>query len=129
MANSANLAGHIIIDDFAVVGGLVGVHQFVRIGTHAMIGGVSGVPKDVPPYTLVAGHRGSLHGLNLIGLKRHGVSTAAVNELKAAYKAFFRSGLTIQKAAETVRAAQPVSREVDVFVNFIVQSERGVTRE
>jgi UDP-N-acetylglucosamine acyltransferase len=129
MANSANLAGHITIEDSSVVGGLVGVHQFVRIGTHAMIGGGSGVTKDVPPYTLVSGHRGTLHGLNLVGLKRRGVSGEALNELKAAYKTFFRSGLTIQKAAEQVRAENPASREVEVFVHFIVHSERGVTRE
>lgn len=129
LANCANLAGHIVIDDCAIVGGLVGVHQFVRIGTHAMIGGLSGVQRDVPPYTMAAGQRATLHGLNATGLKRRGFSATTISELKAAYKIFFRSGLTVQKAVAQVRDAGLNSPEVLCLTDFITASQRGVIRE
>ena len=94
IANGTSLAGHIQIEDCAILGGLSGVHQFVRIGTHAMIGGLSGASKDVPPFTMAVGQRAVLHGLNLNGLRRHGFSPEVISELKAAYRILFRSGLT-----------------------------------
>jgi UDP-N-acetylglucosamine acyltransferase len=129
MANNATLAGHIRIDDHAIVGGISGVHQFVHIGSYAMIGGLTGVSKDVPPFTLAVGQRAILHGLNLTGLKRHGFSAAAISELKAAYKLLFRSNLTIDEAVRQIEAGAPGCPEVRMLVNFIQQSERGVTRE
>lgn len=129
MANNATLAGHIRIDDHAIVGGISGVHQFVHIGSYAMIGGLTGVSKDVPPFTLAVGQRAILHGLNLTGLKRHGFSAAAISELKAAYKLLFRSNLTIDEAVRQIEAGAPSCPEVRMLVNFIQQSERGVTRE
>ena len=129
MANSATLAGHIRIEDHAIVGGLVGVHQFVHIGAYAMIGGLTGVSKDVPPYTMVVGERGKLHGLNLVGLKRHGFSGDVIKGIKIAYKIFFRSGLTVQKAVEKIREENLTSSEVRHMTDFIVNSERGITRE
>ncbi len=129
MANSASLAGHIHIEKHAIVGGLVGIHQFVHIGEYAMIGGLTAVSKDVVPYVLVAGNKAKVHGLNLIGLKRHGIPVESINELKTAYKMFFRSGLTVQKAIEEVEHADFASPEVSHFLNFIKSSERGVIRE
>ncbi len=129
MANNASLAGHIHIHKHAIIGGLVGIHQFVRIGSYAMIGGITGVSKDVPPYTMAVGQRATLHGLNLNGLKRHGFSPEALRQVKAAYKTIFRSGLTIQKAVDRIRDEGLDSPEVTHLVDFIQQSERGITRE
>ncbi|MCP4714205.1 MAG: acyl-ACP--UDP-N-acetylglucosamine O-acyltransferase [Deltaproteobacteria bacterium] len=129
MANSATLAGHITVEDNAIIGGLAGVHQFTRIGKNSMIGGLSAVPKDVPPFILVSGVRARPHGLNLEGLKRHQFSDATINELRAAYKFIFRSDMTIQKALDAIKAANLNSTEVQYFIDFIKNSERGITRE
>jgi len=129
MANNATLAGHIRIDDHAIVGGISGIHQFVHIGSYAMIGGLSGVSKDVPPFSLAVGQRANLHGLNLTGLKRHGFSDAVLKELKIAYKLLFRSNLRTEEALEKIDAENLHSPEVRLFIDFIKNSERGVTRE
>jgi UDP-N-acetylglucosamine acyltransferase len=128
MANAANLAGHIHVESFAIIGGLTGIHQFSRIGQHCIIGGASAVTKDVPPYVTAAGNYASLYGLNLIGLKRRGFAEETIAALKKAYKIFFRSSLTVAKAIEKVRAEVPDLPEVRTFVGFIEQSKRGVTR-
>ena len=129
MANGATLGGHIIIEDNAILGGLVGVHQFAHIGSYAMVGGLTGVSKDVPPYTIVVGERAKLHGLNLTGLKRHNFSAEAIREIKSAYKILFRSGLTISKAIEKTEKDGLNSPEVAHLIDFIQNSERGITRE
>lgn len=129
MANGATLAGHIHIEEHAILGGLVGIHQFVHIGTHSMVGGISGVSKDVPPYTMAVGQRATLHGLNLTGLKRHKFSSETLSELKIAYKIFFRSGLTVQKAIKKINAKNLNSPEVRHLADFIQNAERGVIRE
>ena len=74
MANVATLAGHVLVEDHAVIGGLAAIHQFARIGAYVMVGGFSGVAQDIPPYTIASGARAKLFGLNAIGLKRHGFS-------------------------------------------------------
>ncbi len=129
MANGSSLAGHIIIEDYAIVGGLVGVHQFVHIGSYAMIAGLSGVSKDAPPFSLVAGHRAKLLGLNLVGLKRNNFSKETISEIKRAYKTVFRSGLTLQKAIAKIRDDGLNSPEVSHLIDFIRNSERGLVRE
>jgi UDP-N-acetylglucosamine acyltransferase len=129
MANNATLAGHIRIDNHAIVGGLSGIHQFVHIGSHAMIGGLSGVSKDVPPFTLAVGQRAILHGLNLTGLKRHNFSAAVISDLKAAYKLLFRSNLHTDEAVRQIQADNLHTPEVGSLIDFIKNSERGVTRE
>jgi UDP-N-acetylglucosamine acyltransferase len=129
MANGASLGGHIHIEDHAIIGGLVGVHQFVHIGSYAMVGGLSGVSKDVVPYVLVAGERAKLCGLNLVGVKRHGFPAEVITELKKAYRIFFRSGLTIQKAIAKISEESLNSAEVRHLIDFIQNSERGIIRE
>ncbi len=129
MANNATLAGHIRIDDHAIVGGISGIHQFVHIGSYAMIGGLSGVSKDVPPFTLAVGQRATLHGLNLTGLKRHGFPAASISKLKAAYKLLFRSSLPTEDAVRNIDTDGLGCTEVRTLVDFILHSERGVTRE
>jgi len=128
LANNATLGGHITIGDHATLGGLVAIHQFVHVGDFAFIGGLSGVPKDVPPYVIAAGPRIKLHGINIVGLKRHGFSDNAISLLKKTYRLIFRIGLTLNEAIERVRAEVDQIPEVVNFVNFIQSSQRGVTR-
>lgn len=128
LANAATLAGHIEIEDHAIVGGLVGVHQFVRLGCHCIIGGGSGVNQDIPPYMMANGQRAKLYGLNTVGLKRHNFSPEAVSNLKKAYRTIFRSGLTVKNALDQVQAEIKNSPEVDHLISFIKSSERGITR-
>ena len=128
LANNATLAGHIVIEDFVTVGGLVAIHQFVRIGNCAYIGGKSAVVKDIPPYVIAAGDRAKLHGLNSVGLKRHGFSQETLSSLKKAYRIIFRIGLTLNEALERVKAEVELVPEVNDLIRFIKSSERGITR-
>ena len=128
LANNSTLAGHIIIGDNVTVVGLVAIHQFVQIGDFAYIGGKSAVVKDIPPYVIAAGDRATLHGLNNVGLKRHKFPKSTLQELKKAYRIFFRIGLTVKQASERVKAETEQIPEVKNFIEFIVTSNRGVTR-
>lgn len=128
LANNSTLAGHIIIGDNVTVGGLVAIHQFVQIGDFAYIGGKSAVVKDIPPYVIAAGDRATLHGLNSVGLKRHKFPKSTLQQLKKAYRIVFRIGLTVKQASERVKAQVEQTPEVKNFMNFIVESNRGVTR-
>ena len=128
LANNSTLAGHIVIGDNVTVGGLVAIHQFVRIGDFSYIGGKSAVVKDIPPYVIASGDRAMLHGLNNVGLRRHKFSKATLQQLKKAYRIFFRIGLTVQQATERVKAEVEQTPEVKNFMKFIIESNRGVTR-
>ncbi len=128
MANSANLAGHIVIEDHAIIGGLSGILQYVRIGAHSIVGGASAVTKDVPPFVMAAGNHATLHGLNLIGLKRRGFPEDTIETLREAYRIMFRSALTVGKASERIRAELPDLPEVRQFLEFIEKSKKGVCR-
>lgn len=128
MANAANLAGHIHIDDFAIIGGLSGVHQFTRIGCHSIIGGASALAKDLPPYLMAAGNHAKLFGLNLVGLKRRGFKEENIKQLKQAYKILFRSSLLLKTAAEKVRAEVEDTPELRTLLEFVEKSERGICR-
>jgi UDP-N-acetylglucosamine acyltransferase len=128
MANAANLAGHIDVEDFVIIGGLTGIHQFTRLGMYAFIGGASAVAQDVPPFVTVSGNRAKPYGLNLVGLKRRGFSEETLKALKEAYRIIFRSSLILKKAIEKVRAEVPDLPEVRYLVEFIEKSERGVCR-
>jgi UDP-N-acetylglucosamine acyltransferase len=128
LANNATLAGHITVEDHVTIGGLTALHQFVRIGKHAYIGGKSAVVKDVPPFVIAAGDRAKLHGLNRVGLKRHGLSDEALAMLKKTYRLIFRIGLTLNEAIERVHAEVDPTEEVDYFLSFIQNSQRGLTR-
>ncbi|SHI61783.1 acyl-[acyl-carrier-protein]--UDP-N-acetylglucosamine O-acyltransferase [Desulfatibacillum alkenivorans DSM 16219] len=127
-SNAATLAGHVEIGDYASIGGLVAIHQFTRVGDYAFVGGKSAVPKDIPPYVLAAGDRARLHGLNKVGLKRHGFTPEVLDALKKAYRIIFRIGLTMNEAIERVKAEVPDLPEVQTFLQFLESSKRGVTR-
>jgi UDP-N-acetylglucosamine acyltransferase len=128
LANGTNLAGHVIVEDYAVVGGLTGVHQFTHIGAHSMIGGASAVNKDIPPYVTASGNHAKLYGLNLIGMKRRGFSAEVLQALKDSYRIIFRSSLLLSQAVDRVRTDVPDFLEVRHFIDFIQQSKRGVCR-
>lgn len=128
MANASNLAGHIHIDDFAIIGGLSGVHQFTRIGCHSIVGGMSALAKDLPPYLMAAGNHAHLYGLNLVGLKRRGFKEETIKELKQAYKILFRSSLLLKTAVEKVRSELQDTPELRTFLEFIEKSDRGICR-
>ena len=128
MSNGATLGGPTHIEDYAIIGGLTGVHQFSRIGAHCIVGGASGVNKDVPPYTTVAGNHARPFGLNLIGLKRRGFPEETIKALKKAYRIIFRSQLLLDAAIKKVEAEVEDYPEVRYFVQFIKESKRGVCR-
>jgi acyl-ACP--UDP-N-acetylglucosamine O-acyltransferase len=128
LANNATLAGHITIGDYVIIGGLVAIHQFVRIGDFAYIGGKSAVVKDIPPYIIAAGDRATLHGLNKVGLQRHGLSQNTLMQLKKAYRVLFRIGLTVNEGVDRVLAEVENIPEVLNLVNFIKTTQRGITR-
>jgi UDP-N-acetylglucosamine acyltransferase len=129
LANGATLAGHITIEDHAIVGGLSAIHQFCQIGAHAMISGLTGISQDVPPYMTAAGSRAKLYGLNTVGLKRFNFSEQAIRALRKAYRIIFRSGLTLENALKQVEEDEiaPLP-EIQHLLQFIQQSKRGITR-
>ncbi len=128
LANGATLAGHVQVDDFAILGGLSAVHQFTRVGAHVMVSGGSMVAQDIPPYTIAQGDRAKTVGLNLVGLKRRGFSEEVLRALKQAYKIIFRSGLRQEEALQKIAEEVTHGPELAVFVDFIRNSQRGVAR-
>lgn len=126
LANSATLAGHVTLEDWVNVGGLVPIHQFVRVGCHAMIGGGWRVPKDVPPYTIVAGDPLKPIDINKIGLGRRGFSEATITSLKKAYRILFRSKCDMKTALAELNSLGDLGPEVAHLKAFILASERGV---
>ncbi|MCE5195287.1 MAG: acyl-ACP--UDP-N-acetylglucosamine O-acyltransferase [Nitrospiraceae bacterium] len=128
MANLATLAGHVVIEDHVVLGGVVAIHQNARVGAYSMIGGLSGVSLDVPPYALASGTRAKLYGLNLVGLKRAGFSDAVLDDLKKAYKILFRDKNTLKEAIKKVQQELPFTDEIKHLLEFIEKNKRGICR-
>jgi UDP-N-acetylglucosamine acyltransferase len=128
MSNAATLAGHVHIEDYAIIGGLTGIHQFSRIGEHCIIGGASAVTKDVPPYTIASGNHAKLFGLNLVGLKRRNFSGESIKALNKAYRIIFRSQLLLDAALKKAQDEVDDCPEVRHFIQFIKESKRGVCR-
>ncbi|HEX6769132.1 MAG TPA: acyl-ACP--UDP-N-acetylglucosamine O-acyltransferase [Candidatus Binatia bacterium] len=128
IANGATLGGHVVIEDNVIVGGLVGIHQFVRIGSGAILGAGSMVSKDVPPFCNATGDRAKLHGLNVEGMKRRGFEQAKIDAIRQAYRIVFRSKLKTSEALEKIRKELPALQELEQFISFIAASERGICR-
>ena len=128
MSNLGTLAGHVTVDDYAIVGGLVGIHQFCRVGRMSIIGGCSKVVQDVPPFMLVDGNPGQTRTINKVGLERNGVSEEAQNALKQAFKILFRERLTISNALVKIEAEVPPLPEVQHLLQFARTSERGLSK-
>lgn len=127
ISNAVNMGGHVVIEDWATVGGVTAIHQFVRIGTHAFVGGGSRVPKDIAPYTRAAGNPVKSYGLNTVGLERRGFSDETQRKLKHAYRKIFGSRLNVSQALEELKSSGPSTPEVRRLIAFIEASERGIT--
>ncbi|WP_462319878.1 acyl-ACP--UDP-N-acetylglucosamine O-acyltransferase [Halochromatium sp.] len=125
LANTATLAGHVELAHHCFISGQVAVHQFARIGAYCMIGGLTGVSKDIPPFLIANGQRAVLVGLNLVGLKRNGFSAEQRTRIKAVYRLIFRSGLRLADGLLEAKTRHP-SLETNQIVEFIETSERGV---
>ena len=128
MSNVGTLAGHVIVEDRAIVGGLAAVHQFCRIGTMSIIGGCSKVVQDVPPYMMVDGNPAAMRTLNKEGLKRNGVNEDTQKSMRQAYRILFRSEQTFTNAVKQVRADVATSPELEHLLAFIESSERGIAK-
>lgn len=127
-ANNATLAGHVTVEDYAILSGFSGSSQFCRIGAHAFLSMGSQVEKDVPPFVKVAGFYAEPYGLNTVGMKRRGFAVETMLYLRRAYKVIYRKGLTIKDALEQLQHMVAHCSEVQLFIDFIQNSERGLVR-
>ena len=127
MANCATLAGHVEVADSVIFAGLCAVHQFCKIGKFAFISGLTGVPKDVPPFMIAAGSRAKLYGLNVVGLERHGFLKEEISKLKKAYRILFRSALPLTESLKIIRE-ELAGEHISDLVGFIESSKRGICR-
>lgn len=128
LANAVNMGGHTSIEDYASVGGMDPIHQFVRIGCHSFIGGGFRIDKDVPPYILAAGEPLTFAGLNIVGLTRRGFLKEALIQLKRAYKLIYRSKLNVSQALTRIKEELELTPEIKHVIDFIDASERGIIK-
>ncbi len=127
-ANNAQLAGHVHIDDWTVLGGYTGVHQFCHIGAHTMTAVGTVVLQDVPPFVMAAGNTATPYGINAEGLKRRGFSSEALLALKRAYRTLYKSGLMLDEAREKLQEQAREHPEIQPLVDFLAVSKRGIIR-
>ena len=127
-ANNATLAGHVHVGDWAILGGFTGVHQFVRVGAHSFCGVGTVLLQDLPPFVTVAGNPAKPHGINSEGLRRRGFSVDGIAAIKRAYRALYRSGLSLDEARARVGDIAADHPEVGAFATFISSSPRGIVR-
>lgn len=128
LVNGSALAGHVVLEDRVIIGGLSGVHQFCRIGQLTMVGACTKVTKDVPPFLLVDGHPAKVMGINIVGLRRNGMAPEIRAEIKRAYKVLYRTELNVTQAVEQLEQELHGYPEIDHFIRFIRNSERGILR-
>lgn len=127
-ANSAQIAGHVIVDDHVVLGAFTGIHQFVHVGAYSFLGRATKINKDILPFMLVTGNPGAPKGLNLVGLKRHNFSETTIRALKKAYSLIIHRNLKMAEIAEQLKAMAQETSEINLLINMIESSERGVAR-
>ncbi len=127
-ANNTALAGHVTIEDYVILGGFTGVHQFCRVGAYSFAAIDSVIVKDVPPYLMVAGNTAQTRGLNREGLKRHGFSAETIQTLRQAYKILYRQHLPLSEAVAQLKTLNGGCAEVARLVDFVSQSTRGIVR-
>jgi UDP-N-acetylglucosamine acyltransferase len=127
-ANNAQLAGHVHVGDWVILGGFTAVHQFVRIGAHSMTAMGSALLQDLPPYVMAAGNTAEPHGINSEGLKRRGFSAEAVNAIRRAYKTLYKSGLKLDEARAAIAAEVAAVPELAVLESFLAHPGRGIVR-
>ena len=126
MSNSVQMAGEVVVDPFAVVGGGSLIHQFTHIGSFCMIQGGSGLVKDIPPYAMVGRSPAKWMGINTVGLRRHGYTTAQIINIQDIYRLVYASGYNTTHACEHIEAEIPQSPERDYILSFIRNSDRGI---
>jgi len=128
LANSATLAGHVQLGDFAIMGGFTGVHQYCRIGAHSFLGMYAGITRDVPPFVMVSGRPAEPKGINLEGLKRQEFSAEQIKSIRNAYKVIYRSGLKLAEAVERLDEVVDDQPEIRPLVDFLRSSKRSIIR-
>ncbi|OAM52988.1 acyl-[acyl-carrier-protein]--UDP-N-acetylglucosamine O-acyltransferase [Methylovorus sp. MM2] len=128
LANNSSLAGHVDMNDYAILGGFTLVHQFCKIGSHVITAVGSVVFKDIPPYVTAAGYDAKPHGINSEGLKRRGFSPEAMLQIKRAYKALYRNGLTLEEAKQEIAKQHVDCPELGILVDFLNHTTRGIVR-
>ncbi len=128
LANNATLAGHILVENYAIIGGLSAIHQFCRIGEYAMIAGKTGVAKDVAPFMLASGQRAKLYGVNVIGLRRHGFSEERIRTIRKVYNLLFKSKVKFKEKCEQVEKEYGDNVDIIKILEFIKTSERGILK-
>ena len=128
IANCGTLAGHVTLEDGVIIGGLAAVHQFVRIGTMAIIGGCSKVVQDIVPYAMADGHPTKIYKVNAVGLERAGFTDESRDNLKRAFKIIFSMKLNMKNALLKIEEQLPQTKEITALLNFIKNSERGIAR-
>ena len=126
MANASNLAGHVEVEYYAIIGGMTPIHQFSRIGCYAMVGGMSRVSHDIPPYSIGGGDPYRLGGLNIIGLKRHNFPLSVRNQLCKAFRLTYRNNFTLKTALSLIEKEVDLIHEVKHWLNFCKTSKRGL---
>ncbi len=124
-SNNGTLAGHVLVEDHVILGGLTAVHQFCRIGRHAITGGCSKIVQDIVPFTIVDGNPARARGVNHVGLQRHGYSEERVRALREAFKLLYRKGLNQTQALGAMRAESP-TEDVELLISFVEGSQRGI---
>ncbi len=127
-SNNGTLAGHVKIDDHAIMGGLTAVHQFCRIGRFAITGGCSKIVQDVPPFMIADGNPAQIRGINLVGLERNGFAPESVKSIKEAFRLIYRCKYNTRQAVEAVRTELPQTEEIQQILAFVEKSERGIIR-
>ncbi len=127
-ANNTTLAGHVEVGDYAIFGGFSGAHQFCKIGCHSFLGMYSGVSRDLPPYVIVTGQPAIPRGINLEGLKRRDFNPDQIRNIKTAYKYLYKSELRLEEAQEKISGLNEDSNELQVKINFLKASSRGIVR-
>ena len=128
LANCTQLAGHVTIGDYAILGGFTGVHQFVKVGAHIITGVSTVLLQDIPPFVLASGNPAVPHGINSEGLKRRGFSGASIMAIKRAYKSLYRSGLSLDEAKAEIQSQLAEHGELQLMVDFFAASTRGIIR-
>jgi UDP-N-acetylglucosamine acyltransferase len=128
MANGSSLAGEVIVEDQVGIGGMTGVHQFVRIGRLCFVGGMSRITKDCPPFMLVEGNPPEVRGVNSVGMERRGIGPEGLRTIKQAHQILYRQELSTRQAVDKIKAELPGSPEIEQLLTFIAQSERGILK-
>ena len=126
-SNNGTLAGHVMVGDYVIVGGLTAIHQFCRIGAHAMTGGCSKIVQDIPPYMIADGNPAKVRAINSVGLSRRGFAEETVAAIKKAHRVLYREQRNYRESLEILRAWPDRCPEIDLLIDFVAASERGIS--